>query len=106
MKAGRSLKMTASTRSWAEALENGGVLGRLRLQCHRVLNGQRFDAAIGFVILLNSISIGLESHFELKRGPDGVPKFFKVTEHLFLLVYVVELSMRFFAHRLGALESG
>eukprot|EP00392_Amoebophrya_sp_AT5.2_P011714 g11799.t1 len=59
-----------------------------------VLNTQRFDLCINFVILLNSVSIGWESQLQVQgKSTDAIAW----TEHLFLLIYTFELGARFFA---------
>jgi hypothetical protein len=55
------------------------------------------------VIVLNSITIGLQSESELL----GLrPWFFAMTENLFLVIYCGELGMRFYAQRLHCLQNG
>jgi len=85
-------------------LEAGGShLQECRFWAHRLLSSQRFDAAMGCVILLNSIMIGLEAESELVNGD---LRLFRVFEQFFLVTYVVEIGLRLFAHRWACLESG
>ncbi|CAD7937891.1 unnamed protein product [Amoebophrya sp. A25] len=74
---------------------------RYYIQC--ILAAQKFDAAIGFVILLNSITIGWESNCEIV-GQDT--QFFEDIEHIFLGIYSLELLARFYAFGFGCLKSG
>jgi len=68
----------------------------------KILKTQRFDAAVGVIIVVNSLCMGLETTFELENRDVTV---FKVFEHVFLFVYVAELGLRFFAHGWRCLKS-
>mmetsp|Transcript_68220 Transcript_68220/g.134806 ORF Transcript_68220/g.134806 Transcript_68220/m.134806 type:complete len:526 (-) Transcript_68220:223-1800(-) len=54
-----------------------------------------FDYFIAAVIIANSICIGFETSWELK---DKNTSAFEVLEHIFLVIYIIELSLRFIAH--------
>ena len=58
--------------------------------------------AIGVVIVFNSLTIGLESSFELQRKDTTI---FGRLEHVFLFVYTVELLGRFYAYGLKCFRS-
>eukprot|EP00440_Ansanella_granifera_P020095 gb/GFBE01021832.1/.p1 GENE.gb/GFBE01021832.1/~~gb/GFBE01021832.1/.p1 ORF type:complete len:211 (+),score=19.74 gb/GFBE01021832.1/:1-633(+) len=88
---GKSLKCRPRSQADEQFLSKGQ---KARLAIQRMLTDQRFDAAIGGIILLNSITIGLESSFELKNWDLTV---FGILEHVFLIVYVTELALRFYA---------
>lgn len=86
-----------------EAPPGPGHLQFLRWHALSLLSSQRFDMSIGFVILANSISIGVESSFDLQGKDLGA---FEKMEHVFLAVYSLELFLRFFAQGLNCLRSG
>eukprot|EP00746_Dinoflagellata_sp_MGD_P142699 gnl/MRDRNA2_/MRDRNA2_75631_c0_seq1.p1 gnl/MRDRNA2_/MRDRNA2_75631_c0~~gnl/MRDRNA2_/MRDRNA2_75631_c0_seq1.p1 ORF type:complete len:768 (+),score=161.93 gnl/MRDRNA2_/MRDRNA2_75631_c0_seq1:86-2389(+) len=67
-----------------------------------ILLSPKFDAAVGVVIVLNSISIGLEMSYELE-GKDTA--LLEMVEHVFLLVYMGELGMRFFCYGVYCLRN-
>ena len=54
-----------------------------------------FDAAIGFLIFINAITIGLEAD-AASKGVD-TPWFVVFIDNFLLLVFVLELLLRFFA---------
>eukprot|EP00392_Amoebophrya_sp_AT5.2_P014265 g14412.t1 len=66
---------------------------KFRTSFAAILNTQKFDLVIGFIILLNSISIGYEAQLTLEGKSTAA---FAVLEHLFLIIYCVELGSRFF----------
>eukprot|EP00931_Biecheleriopsis_adriatica_P055066 TRINITY_DN32480_c0_g1_i1.p1 TRINITY_DN32480_c0_g1~~TRINITY_DN32480_c0_g1_i1.p1 ORF type:complete len:544 (+),score=108.35 TRINITY_DN32480_c0_g1_i1:59-1690(+) len=99
---GKSLKVRRSSKSGhAEALKAEGAT--FKLFCYNILSNSNFDAAIGVIIFLNSISIGLESTAELNNWDLTV---FRVLEHVFLLIYTLELSLRFYVQGCSCLQSG
>ncbi|CAK0798871.1 unnamed protein product [Prorocentrum cordatum] len=59
-----------------------------------ILESPWFDACIGAVIFINAIAIGAEQALDL-NGADITP--FVVLEHTFLVIYVLELIVRFLA---------
>lgn len=97
---GVSVKLNRDSKIMEE-IQNEGSTTRLFL--YALVRSQRFDAAIGIVILLNSITIGLESSFELAGYDTFV---FVVLENIFLCVYVAELGIRFYAQRWACLRNG
>jgi hypothetical protein len=62
-----------------------------------------FDAAIGFVIIANALTIGIETS-HVVRG-DDVPLYVQILEMCFLLVYMHELGLRIFAIGLRVFRS-
>lgn len=62
-----------------------------------------FDVIIGAFIVFNAATIGIEQSLELE-GMDTT--WVQVLESVFLVVYLAELSMRFFAYRAECLRSG
>lgn len=67
-----------------------------------VLLSPKFDCLICFVIVLNSISIGMEISADLK-GEDTSA--YKQLENLFLIIYVGELASRFSVYGLSCLTN-
>ena len=59
--------------------------------------------AIGVVIVLNSVTIGMELSFEVTGRDSSV---FGILEHAFLLVYTAELAARFYAFGVTCLRNG
>lgn len=58
----------------------------------KLLYWRHFDTGMGLVILINSLLIGLEQHFDLEGI--SVPAL-AWTEHVFLSIYLLELMLRF-----------
>eukprot|EP00440_Ansanella_granifera_P063097 gb/GFBE01068421.1/.p1 GENE.gb/GFBE01068421.1/~~gb/GFBE01068421.1/.p1 ORF type:complete len:604 (+),score=123.16 gb/GFBE01068421.1/:1-1812(+) len=78
--------------------QNEGMLGGLeeyRPDVANFLESTNFDMGIGAVIVLNSVFLGIEISLTLE-GQDsiGLP----IVESIFLVIYAVELGMRFFAY--------
>lgn len=65
-----------------------------RKQACMLLASDRFDALMGAVILVNSITIGVELSERLQGGPESIT--LQVIEPFFLVAYMSELSLRFF----------
>jgi len=66
-----------------------------------VLLSRYFDFAIGMVILLNSVIIGLEQSYRIDGKSTAVWETF---EHCFLVIYILELGCRFFVVGIKALN--
>lgn len=91
-------------RSPYQDYENFSELPRLqRLQLHTqyVLKSRVFEFGIGMVILANLIVTGVEVSLNISREETRV---FEILEHVFLIIYILELCMRFFAEGRGALR--
>eukprot|EP00930_Biecheleria_cincta_P038870 TRINITY_DN26731_c0_g1_i1.p1 TRINITY_DN26731_c0_g1~~TRINITY_DN26731_c0_g1_i1.p1 ORF type:complete len:574 (+),score=83.09 TRINITY_DN26731_c0_g1_i1:74-1795(+) len=58
-----------------------------------------FDAAIGSVIVMNAVMIGVEVSSQVEGRDTSA---LKVLEHLFLCIYILELSARIYAFRIEA----
>jgi len=96
-----SLKIDSTVQKIADE-EEGSILGKLRCRTNRMLEDQRFDTAVGVVIVINSFCMGLEVSFEIEHMDTSV---FQILERIFLSVYIVELGLRFFAHGWRCLKS-
>ncbi|CAD7956622.1 unnamed protein product [Amoebophrya sp. A25] len=59
-----------------------------------ILNSSRFDLGINFIILVNSGTIGWEAQLVVEGKNVGA---FAALENVFLCIYLIELSSRFFA---------
>lgn len=74
--------------------ENSSKVVMLKWQIRRMLASQRFDWAMGIIIFINSVTIGVQMTYEVEGRDITV---FNFLEHFYLLTYVSELSLRFFA---------
>jgi voltage-gated sodium channel len=62
-------------------------------RCQAFVNSTKFDILLGIVIAANSVCIGLSQSFR----EDGVePPIFKLLEQTFLIIYIIELGLRFY----------
>lgn len=101
--------------------EAGSLRFRVLLLCADLLNNAKFDAAVGIVIVMNSISIGLEIsaglHVEEQKklcdageaaacGDVEMPTVYGSLEHFFMFVYSFELALRFFTVGVRCLKNG
>lgn len=84
-------------------LKNGLFSSEARKESQLLTQALWFDAGIGLAIVLNAVSIGGEQSLNL-RGEDT--SYFVVFETLFLLVYIVELTLRFHGFGRACLRSG
>jgi len=100
---GRSVKVRSSVLGRGPPSKDAPAVEVMRWNVLVLLADSRFDASIGIIILINSITIGWQTSWEL----DGLDtSFFDVLETIFLIVYCVELGMRFFTSGLECLNSG
>mmetsp|Transcript_118524 Transcript_118524/g.340334 ORF Transcript_118524/g.340334 Transcript_118524/m.340334 type:complete len:801 (+) Transcript_118524:42-2444(+) len=63
-----------------------------------LLHHWKFDAAVGSVIVINAVTVGLDQQMrnEERAPSDPLVSALAICEHIFLCVYVTELLMRFF----------
>ena len=98
------VKMGFSVKALPTVHTMGRRASRARLVVHDILSRQRFDACIGMVIVANSITIGVEQTYRM-QGNEEVLQQCKFLEMIYIIVYTVELLMRFFAHGRACLSS-
>jgi voltage-gated sodium channel len=98
----KELRLKFGNASTKVLLERDEAPPGLRGRAHRVISDSRFDMAIGVVIIANSITIGLESAYELREMDTTL---FELLEHVFLFIYTLELLARFFVYGLKCLRS-
>ena len=81
------------------------VAARVRL--HRLLSGNRFDSAIGLVIMVNAIVVGIQVDIDAKRRYQATPDYpiLDILEGIFIFVYTAELLLRYFVYRLAAFQN-
>eukprot|EP00930_Biecheleria_cincta_P055749 TRINITY_DN42027_c0_g1_i1.p1 TRINITY_DN42027_c0_g1~~TRINITY_DN42027_c0_g1_i1.p1 ORF type:complete len:494 (+),score=91.05 TRINITY_DN42027_c0_g1_i1:225-1706(+) len=80
------------------------LLASVQWYVFMVLIDARFDALIGIVILVNSVTVGVQASFELQGLNTDI--FENLLEHVFLGIYTVELLMRFFTMGYKCLHNG
>jgi len=99
----RSDKVVVATPTdrYSRHLHIAGQLRRARL--HMLLSSQRFDTAMGCVIALNSLCIGLRGQVRAD-GEEHV--IFGILEQFFLSIYCIEIGIRFYTYHLACLKSG
>lgn len=91
---------------------NDSPVEKLRYKMRKMLRSPRVDMTIGLVITLNSVLIGVDLSYSLEvergtRDPHSpVMQFLVVMENFCLVVYTVELALRFTAFGLACLKSG
>ena len=102
----KELRLQFSQASLKDVMDDptdGIIQSGLKGQVHRVISSAEFDVAMGVVIIVNSLLIGLESTWELEGKNTA---FLASFEHFFLLAYSAELAARFYANGLRCLRSG
>jgi len=65
-----------------------------RERAFRVVSSECFDVAIGIIIALNGVAIGIELD-----NADIPPAFFEVSEAVFLSIFVLELALKVYVFR-------
>ena len=88
---------------WEDYKLKTDPISRTIFLVHLVLSSSKFDAAIGFVIFVNSIAIGVQVEFEL-AGKDT--SYLMLLDNIFLFIYAIELGLRFVAYGFVCLTSG
>ena len=73
-------------------------------QIHLMLSSTKFDAAIGVVILINSVLIGVQTEAELDKQV-GLVQTLVIIDNVFLAIYTVEISSRFIAYGTRCLDN-
>jgi len=68
-----------------------------------VLMHKWFDNAMGLIILANSVSIGIDQHLRIQGETSLIAD---SAETVFLVIYVLELALRFYVMRCSALLDG
>lgn len=88
-------QMQQSSTLQTEAFDDTSGIEQKRRSVRRFLRSQRVEGAIGCIIVVNSLCMGLETSYEI-AGSDTTA--FQILEHIFMAIYVCELSLNFFAH--------
>merc|ERR1719375_1711944 len=100
--------MLEMVRGREAALRRGERWPWFRNLCHDIVTSEAFDRSLSVVIILNAVTVGLDSHFWLRwkeHGETAGVRIFEFIELMFLFIYTLECGIRFFAHRLDALHS-
>eukprot|EP00930_Biecheleria_cincta_P085608 TRINITY_DN74995_c0_g1_i1.p1 TRINITY_DN74995_c0_g1~~TRINITY_DN74995_c0_g1_i1.p1 ORF type:complete len:590 (+),score=106.27 TRINITY_DN74995_c0_g1_i1:53-1822(+) len=63
------------------------------------LQGNRFHTIVSALVILNLISLGLETDNEARNFDQPKPKVFRFSELCFLIIFVLELLLRFAVYR-------
>mmetsp|Transcript_15256 Transcript_15256/g.45781 ORF Transcript_15256/g.45781 Transcript_15256/m.45781 type:complete len:627 (+) Transcript_15256:89-1969(+) len=68
-----------------------------------IIASRKFDAYLGVVIIVNSICVGVEATLRLQRKDVAI---FSMLEHLFLVIYIMEIAGRVYGFGLKCFNSG
>lgn len=60
-----------------------------------------FDVGVGLVIILNAISIGLETEYMASRWTNETPVAFEIVNGIFCAIFSLEIALRLYVHRLS-----
>lgn len=80
-------------------------LNRLRLLCGRIVNGNRVQMGVVFLIMVNATMMGIATFDFVSTNPEVQSKFEKV-DNVFLIVFTAELGMQFLYHGLRLFLDG
>jgi hypothetical protein len=69
------------------------------LSISELIKTSAFDNFVGFIILLNAATIGIQTDYNAANETDQVPVSFYVIEQLFALWFTIELSLRRYGRR-------
>ena len=83
--------------------ERTDPIGRWRYKIHLLLRGQWVDGIVGVVIVVNSITIGMQTSFEIEGRDTTI---FDQIEYVYVAIYTIELGLRVFASRWLCFQSG
>lgn len=73
-----------------------GLGAWVQYRCQQALDHPMSDYVVGFIILLNSICIGIETELSIKGGEYSFPG--QQLDIIFVSIYIVEIAMRLIAH--------
>eukprot|EP00931_Biecheleriopsis_adriatica_P065594 TRINITY_DN4009_c0_g2_i1.p1 TRINITY_DN4009_c0_g2~~TRINITY_DN4009_c0_g2_i1.p1 ORF type:complete len:563 (-),score=80.97 TRINITY_DN4009_c0_g2_i1:152-1840(-) len=76
------------------SLKHGLLSVQLQAEVRKIVSNARFDLFIGFFIAWNAITIGVEQSLDI-AGEETA--YFIYIESLYLVIYIVELILRFYA---------
>jgi len=65
-----------------------------------VLSSHAFNNLIGSIIMMNALTIGLQTDHMAQNATEDLPLTFVVIEQLFLIAFAAELCLRVYVHRL------
>ncbi|CAK0885015.1 unnamed protein product [Prorocentrum cordatum] len=68
-----------------------GEASPCKLFAYMVLTSWRFDFGMGFVIILNALTIGAET--SISRRGDNIPTYLQIADFTFVVLYCIELAM-------------
>jgi hypothetical protein len=78
-----------------------GVVSEWRRAAFKIVTNPKFDFLLGFIIVSNAVTIGMESTFS--RKGESLPLWLHVCEYSVLVIYIFELVFRVYA--LGPTEA-
>jgi voltage-gated sodium channel len=103
-KSGKSAKVNVySEKYWEEYSQKTDRHSKRVYAVHQMLSSTKFDMSIGVVIMMNSITIGVQMEFELQNKDVSA---LLLIDNVFLGIYAVELGLRFFAYGIHCLDNG
>ena len=104
-KEGKSAKTAVLSKNyWEDYSLRTDSWSKTVYQIHLMLSSTKFDAAIGVVILINSVLIGVQTEAELDKQV-GLVQTLVIIDNVFLAIYTVEISSRFIAYGTRCLDN-
>jgi len=70
-----------------------------KMSARDFLNSTRFDNLIGGLIILNAITIGLQTDYAATNLTDDFPASFQTVERIFLVCFAMELMLRIYVQK-------
>eukprot|EP00927_Polykrikos_kofoidii_P042164 TRINITY_DN3601_c0_g1_i3.p1 TRINITY_DN3601_c0_g1~~TRINITY_DN3601_c0_g1_i3.p1 ORF type:complete len:712 (-),score=106.80 TRINITY_DN3601_c0_g1_i3:120-2255(-) len=75
------------------------TLGRLHELCTDFMKTRGAQSMVAMLVLLNSLSIGVQTEYDSTHLMGDRPKFFLISDILFCMAFSLEMSLRLFAFR-------
>jgi len=93
-----SLGLQTARRSRDNSAKNRKPL--CQMSAKDILKSSRFDNMMGCLILLNAVTIGMQTDYSCRNMTEDYPMPFKVISKLFFFVFLLELVLRIHVQRL------
>jgi len=93
----RKLSLSVDTSRWRPTIK--GKVSIWQMSAHDLLSSTKFDNFIGLLIMLNALTIGIQTDYAAEHVTDIFPEVFQIVERIFLGFFSCELALRLYVHK-------
>ncbi len=90
----RQPSISSGAKKRKESLESEGQHSKVLIWLRAVVRDSKFTYFFGFLIVTNSLTIGLQADFVADNPGAPIPIFYQVLESFFCFVFLLELAMK------------